>query len=40
MLEKEIKVFFKYKLSIIDEVGFYEISLLEAKGFFFFFSIN
>lgn len=33
-LEKKIKVFFKYKLLIIDEVGFHERSPLEAKVFF------
>lgn len=35
--ERKIKQFFKYKLLIIDEVGFNEISPLEAK---LFFSIN
>ena len=33
-IEKRIKVYFKYKLLIIDEVGFNEISPLEAKLFF------
>ena len=33
-IEKRIKVYFKYKLLIIDEVGFNEISQLEAKLFF------
>ena len=33
-LEKTLKLFFKYKLLIIDEVGFNEISSLEAKLFF------
>lgn len=32
--ERRIKQFFKYKLLIIDEVGFNEISPLEAKLFF------
>ena len=32
--DKRIKHFFKYKLLIIDEVGFNEISPLEAKIFF------
>ena len=32
--ERKIKQFFKYKLLIIDEVGFNEISQLEAKLFF------
>ncbi len=32
--ERKIKQFFKYKLLIIDEVGFNEISPLEAKLFF------
>lgn len=32
--ERKIKQFFKYKLLIIDEVGFNEISSLEAKLFF------
>lgn len=34
VLEKRIKHFFKYKLLVIDEVGFNEISPLEAKLFF------
>ena len=34
ILEKRIKHFFKYKLLVIDEVGFNEISPLEAKLFF------
>ena len=33
-LERKIKVLFKYKLLVIDEVGFNEISPLEAKLFF------
>ncbi len=33
-LERVLKVFFKYRLLIIDEVGFNEISPLEAKLFF------
>lgn len=33
-LEKKIKQFYKYKLLIIDEVGFNEISPLESKLFF------
>ena len=33
-LEKSIKLFYKYKLLIIDEVGFNEISPLESKLFF------
>jgi DNA replication protein DnaC len=33
-LEHQIKVYNKYKLLIIDEVGFNEISMLEAKLFF------
>lgn len=33
-IEKRVKNFFKYKLLIIDEVGFTEISPLEAKLFF------
>ncbi|MEG0359550.1 MAG: ATP-binding protein, partial [Anaerorhabdus sp.] len=33
-LDRRIKVFFKYKLLIIDEVGFNEISPLESKLFF------
>ena len=33
-LEKRIKLYFKYKLLIIDEVGFHEISQLESKLFF------
>lgn len=33
-LEQKLKLYFKYKLLIIDEVGFSEISPLEAKLFF------
>ncbi|WPC08119.1 ATP-binding protein [Globicatella sp. PHS-GS-PNBC-21-1553] len=33
-LERKIKLFFNYKLLVIDEVGFNEISPLEAKLFF------
>lgn len=33
-LEKRLKLYYKYKLLIIDEVGFNEISELEAKLFF------
>ena len=33
-MEKKLKLYFKYKLLIIDEVGFNEISPLEAKIFF------
>lgn len=33
-LERKIKLFYKYKLLIIDEVGFNEISSLESKLFF------
>jgi len=33
-IERKIKIYFKYKLLIIDEVGFNEISPLEAKLFF------
>lgn len=33
-LEKKLKLYFKYKLLIIDEVGFNEISPLESKIFF------
>lgn len=33
-LEKRIKLYYKYKLLIIDEVGFNEISELESKLFF------
>lgn len=33
-LEKRLKVYFKYKVLIIDEVGFNEISSLESKLFF------
>ena len=33
-LERKIKLFYKYKLLIIDEVGFNEISALESKLFF------
>lgn len=32
--EKKLKLFFKYRLLIIDEVGFSEITQLEAKLFF------
>ena len=34
LLKEKVKQFFKYKLLIIDEVGFNEISPLEAKLFF------
>jgi DNA replication protein DnaC len=34
ILEKKLKLYFKYKLLIIDEVGFNEISELESKLFF------
>lgn len=34
ILDKRVKHFFKYKLLIIDEVGFNEVSPLEAKLFF------
>ncbi|VWL85840.1 Insertion sequence IS5376 putative ATP-binding protein [Oceanivirga miroungae] len=34
LLEKKIRHYFKYKLLIIDEIGFNEISPLEAKLFF------
>jgi len=34
IIDKRIKHFFKYKLLVIDEVGFNEISPLEAKLFF------
>lgn len=34
ILDKKIKLYFKYKVLIIDEVGFNEISPLEAKLFF------
>lgn len=34
LLEKKLKLYFKYKLLIIDEVGFNEISALESKLFF------
>lgn len=34
VLEKKIKLFYKYKVLIIDEVGFNEITPLEAKLFF------
>jgi len=34
LLEKRVKHYFKYKLLIIDEVGFNEISPLESKLFF------
>ena len=34
LLEKKLKLYYKYKLLIIDEVGFSEISLLESKLFF------
>ncbi|WP_113671129.1 IS21-like element helper ATPase IstB [Vallitalea guaymasensis] len=33
-LEKKLKLYYKYKLLIIDEVGFNEISSLESKLFF------
>lgn len=33
-LEKKLKLYYKYKLLIIDEVGFNEISELESKLFF------
>jgi DNA replication protein DnaC len=33
-LEKKLKLYYKYKLLIIDEVGFNEISPLESKLFF------
>ncbi len=33
-LEKKLKLYFKYKLLIIDEVGFNEVTPLEAKLFF------
>jgi len=33
-IERKIKLYFKYKVLIIDEVGFNEISPLEAKLFF------
>ena len=33
-LERKLKFFYKYKLLVIDEVGFNEISSLEAKLFF------
>lgn len=33
-LEKKLKLYYKYKLLIIDEVGFNEISALESKIFF------
>lgn len=33
-IEKRLKLYFKYKLLIIDEVGFNEVSPLEAKLFF------
>ena len=33
-IDKKIKLYYKYKLLIIDEVGFNEISPLEAKLFF------
>lgn len=33
-IDKRLKLYFKYKLLIIDEVGFNEISSLEAKLFF------
>ena len=33
-LDKKIKLFFKYRLLIVDEVGFNEISPLESKLFF------
>ena len=34
LLEKRLKLYYKYKLLIIDEVGFSEISSLESKLFF------
>ena len=34
LLEKRLKIYFKYKLLIIDEVGFNEITELESKLFF------
>lgn len=34
VLEKKLKLYFKYKLLIVDEVGFSEISPLESKLFF------
>ena len=34
LLEKKLKLYYKYKLLIIDEVGFNEISELESKLFF------
>ena len=34
LLEKKLKLYYKYKLLIIDEVGFNEVSPLEAKLFF------
>lgn len=34
ILDKKLKLYFKYKLLIIDEVGFNEISPFEAKLFF------
>jgi DNA replication protein DnaC len=33
-IDKQVKIFYKYKLLIIDEVGFSEISELESKLFF------
>ena len=33
-IDKKLKLYFKYKLLIIDEIGFNEISPLEAKLFF------
>lgn len=33
-IDKKLKLYFKYKLLIIDEVGFNEVSSLEAKLFF------
>ncbi len=33
-IEKKLKLYYKYKLLIIDEVGFNEISELESKLFF------
>ncbi len=33
-LDKKIKIYYKYKVLVIDEVGFNEISALEAKLFF------
>ena len=38
--ERKIKQFFKYKLLIIDEVGFNEITPLESKHFSYLFNIT